>query len=199
MSRLLHYEPVCLFHLLTFMMIVGGIRINRLYLDLRILNSMQKKTMKSPSYLGKIFICLLSFWLFLFFHLIHTECDCQREELLLVNYLVYQFSANPNTCKVINSCLTVRHKLLSETSLCVAGIHLTYMQQFKSWASYSSQAARSLLKVMEKNRHSNNEFHPIYLKQLCQEEMNQPPDVSISLHLLQRDLSINLLGEFKVR
>lgn len=24
MSRLLHYEPVCLFHLLTFMMIVGG-------------------------------------------------------------------------------------------------------------------------------------------------------------------------------
>lgn len=52
----------------------------------------------------------------------------------------------------------------------------------------------------EKNRHSNNEFHPIYLKKLCLfDEMNQPPDVSISLHLLQRDLNINLLAEFKVR
>lgn len=94
----------------------------------------------------------------------------------------------------------MRHKLLSETSLCVAGIHLAYMQQFKSWASYSSQAAGWLLKVMEKNRHSDNEFHPSYLKKLCLvNEMNQPPDVSISLHLLQRDLSINLLEEFNVR
>lgn len=42
------------------------------------LNSMQKKTMKSPSYSGKMFILLFTFWLFfffLFFHLIHTECD----------------------------------------------------------------------------------------------------------------------------
>lgn len=47
---------------------------------------------------------------------------------------------------------------------------------------------------MEKNGHSDIEFHPIYLKQLCLvDEMTQPPDVSISLHLIQRDLSINLL------
>lgn len=49
---------------------------------------------------------------------------------------------------------------------------------------------------MEKNSYLDNEFHPIYLKRLgLVDEMNQPPDVSISLHLLQRDLSINLLEE----